>query len=458
MLDSGASRHMTYWRDIFTEYAPYRTAIRIANGQRIWSEGKGNILISIDGTTIRMTDVLYVPRLDANLLSISALNKKRLNVLFHPNGVDIMREGIPVASGILQGRTYFLRSSQVALKAHSESVKDLTRIEEAEYRLWHARMGHPSPKHLRELHRFASGIITFPLDTTHLSCTVCNFTKLTRIVSRTPFTWVSKPLAWIHTDIWGPYRTPSLGKHLYFISLIDDHTQKSWLICLKTRQAIYRGIKDWIAVIEREASCQVIKFRCDNAKEYQKFIELIRSDGIRAEPTTPYTTEQNGVAECYNRTIVQIVRSMLTWANLPHSFWGEAAMTANYLRNLLPTTTDDRSPEEQWTQQKLDVSHLRTFGCLVHVHIPKENRAKLDRVSWQGIFVRYHSTNQYRIYNPERRKVEWHTSVKFLEDTPGGIILGEKRREEDPESLMHPGTSNNDDDDSSDNEDQPDSD
>ena len=148
-------------------------------------------------------------------------------------------------------------------------------------------------------------------------------------------------------------------------------------------------------------------------------MELIRPDGIRAEPTTPYTPEQNGVAERYNRTIVQMIRSMLVWAKLPHSFWGEAAMTANYLRNLLPTAKVDQSPEEKWAEQKPDICHLRTFGCLVHVHIPKENRSKLDEVSWQGIFVGYHSSNQYRIYNPKMSKVEWHTSIKFLENTPG---------------------------------------
>ena len=105
-------------------------------------------------------------------------------------------------------------------------------------------MGHPSPKHLQELHRFASKVTTFPPNTMHLSCTVCNFTKLIRIVSRTLFIQALKPLARIHTDIWGLYQTPSLGKHFYFISLIDDHIKKSWLICLKTQQAIYKGIKN----------------------------------------------------------------------------------------------------------------------------------------------------------------------------------------------------------------------
>lgn len=49
--------------------------------------------------------------------------------------------------------------------------------------------------------------------------------------------------------------------------------------------------------------------------------------------------------------------------------------------------------------------------------------------------------------------MEWHTSVKFLEDTPGGTILGGIKRDEDPESLTHPGTPNDNDDDSSDDDD-----
>lgn len=86
------------------------------------------------------------------------------------------------------------------------------------------------------------------------------------------------------------------------------------------------------------------------------------------------------------------------------------------------------------------------------MHIPKKNRSKLDEVSWQGIFVGYHSSNQYRIFNPERRKVEWHTSVKFLEGTPGDTLLGERNGDKNSELLMHLGTFD-DDGNSSDNED-----
>lgn len=422
IIDSGASRHMTPMRSIFTKLNPTRISVTIANGEKLRAEGLGEISISIDGQNIRMTDVLYVPGLDGNLLSISALNRKGLSVYFHQHGVDIMQDNAIVATGMSKGKMYVLHTSQTALI--TRDIDDtMAKGDITPYQTWHTRMGHPSTQRLRDLHNYASGIDKFPANVEDSPCATCNLTKLTRTVSREPFTKSSRRLARIHSDIWGPYRTCSLGGHIYFISLIDDHTRKSWLICLQSRKDLYKFVNEWMKVVELDSGEKVTLFRCDNAKEYQKFEQLVRSEGIQMEYTTPYTPEQNGVAERFNRTIVQMVRSMLTWAELPHTFWGEAAVTANYLRNLLPTSANDKSPEEAWTGHKPNIRHLRTFGCLVYVYIPSENRAKLDRVSFQGIFVGYHSSHQYRVYKPKRRRVEWHTSVKFLEHIPGGRLL-----------------------------------
>ena len=125
------------------------------------------------------------------------------------------------------------------------------------------------------------------------------------------------------------------------------------------------------------------------------------------------------------------------------------AKTANYLRNLLPAGHDDLSPYELWEGSKPSVSHIRTFGCVVHVHIPSENRAKLDRVSFQGIFVGYHSNPQARIYNPSTQKIQWHTSVEFLEHVPGGNLL--RNLEETPTTML-PSYNNDGSDDDVDNE------
>lgn len=52
----------------------------------------------------------------------------------------------------------------------------------------------------------------------------------------------------------------------------------------------------------------------------------------------------------------------------------------------------------------------------VRSHTEKEKRKKLDRVSFQGIFVGYRSCNQARVFNLGTGKSSWHTAVKVLED------------------------------------------
>lgn len=185
-------------------------------------------------------------------------------------------------------------------------------------------------------------------------------------------------------------------------------------------------------MVELDSGSKLVHLRCDNAKEYIKFQKVIEAEGICVEYTSPYTPEQNGVAERYNRTIIQIVRAMLIGAKLPQSFWAEAAKTANYLRNLLPSGHDNQPPDELWSNKTSSVMHLKTFGCMVHVHIPKEKQAKLDKVSYQGIFLGYHSTCQFRVFNPQTRKVEWPTAVKFLEYIPGGQLLKRDSKENQP--------------------------
>ena len=49
--------------------------------------------------------------------------------------------------------------------------------------------------------------------------------------------------------------------------------------------------------------------------------------------TIAYTPQQNGIAECMNRTLMESARSMLSHAQLPNRFWAEAVATAAYLRN-----------------------------------------------------------------------------------------------------------------------------
>jgi hypothetical protein len=83
-------------------------------------------------------------------------------------------------------------------------------------------------------------------------------------------------------------------------------------------------------------------------------------------------------------------KCMLEHANMPMKLWAEAVLTATYLINRSPTSAlKDKVPIEAWTGNKPNIKHLRTFGALATVHIPKEKRRKLDNKSKICLLVGY---------------------------------------------------------------------
>jgi hypothetical protein len=78
----------------------------------------------------------------------------------------------------------------------------------------------------------------------------------------------------------------------------------------------------------------------------------------------PDTTQKNGIVERKNKTLVECAHSMLQGKNISNGFWEEAINTIVYLKYLSPTKILDlQNPFEFFHGYKLDVSHLRVFGC-----------------------------------------------------------------------------------------------
>ena len=73
----------------------------------------------------------------------------------------------------------------------------------------------------------------------------------------------------------------------------------------------------------------------------------------------PGSPEQNGVAERRNRTLMEMVRSMISRTNLPSFLWGEALKTALYIMNRVPTKDVPLTPFELWTGRKPSLNHLK---------------------------------------------------------------------------------------------------
>ncbi|KAL0409123.1 UNVERIFIED_CONTAM: Retrovirus-related Pol polyprotein from transposon TNT 1-94 [Sesamum radiatum] len=115
---------------------------------------------------------------------------------------------------------------------------------------------------------------------------------------------------------------------------------------------VFEKFKTWKTFVENQTGKRIKTLRTDNGLEFcnKQFSELCDEFGIKRHNTTPYTPQQNGVAERMNRTLLNKVRCLLISSGLPKTFWGEALLTAAYLINRSPSVPlNGKIPESVWT-------------------------------------------------------------------------------------------------------------
>ena len=162
--------------------------------------------------------------------------------------------------------------------------------------------------------------------------------------------------------------------------------------CLKTKSEAFQTFKYFHALIEKQAQSKIGTLHTDNGKEYTSnaFEDYLRQHGIAHQTTVPYNPQQNGVAERMNRTIMNMVRSMMFFKNVKLMFWGDAVKCAAYLRNRSPSNAlEENTPHEMWFGHLPSVRHLRFFGSTCYALIPKEQRNKLGAQSRRCILLGY---------------------------------------------------------------------
>ena len=137
------------------------------------------------------------------------------------------------------------------------------------------------------------------------------------------------------SDVWGPAGKESIGRWKYYISFTDDCTQYVHVLFLKDKGQAFDHIKEHITQIKRHFGKVPKWLWFDNGKELvnDKLKKLAVDEGIIIETSAPYSPSQNGVAERFNRTLLELARAMLISKNLPTFLWDEAVAHAAYLRN-----------------------------------------------------------------------------------------------------------------------------
>ena len=140
----------------------------------------------------------------------------------------------------------------------------------------------------------------------------------------------------------------------------------------------------------------------------------MKDRGIHFEKSSPDTPEQNGDAECQNRTIFDCVRTILIDAGLPLFLWAEAVNYIIYTKNRHVTRAlTNTTPFEVRYKKKPDISKLYPFGCKAYVYDHSPKRKKLSPRAFEGVLVGYAETQKaFRVYIPKKRSIVCSIHVK----------------------------------------------
>ncbi|GJY66091.1 retrovirus-related pol polyprotein from transposon TNT 1-94 [Tanacetum coccineum] len=428
-IDSAASNHMTGEEDLFMEMEQSKGNVTFRDESKAPVKGKVKILIRAkDGSHQYISDVYNVPNLKSNILSVGQLLEKNYDIHFKDRSATIRNQ-----EGKLIAKVPMTKNRMFILNIQHDEAKCLKICLEDHSWFWHMRYEHLNFGDLNLLS--SKGMVKGldQIDHPNQVCEGCLLGKHARSSFPKEATPKAKePQQLIHTDLCGPITPPSHGKNLYFMLFIDDYSRKTWVYFLKEKSQAFEAFKKFKAMVEKEKGLKIKSMRSDRggeflSKEFNKFCE---DNGIRRFLTAPYSPQQNGVRERKNRTILNMVRSMLKNKKMPKEFWVEAVDCAVYLLNRCPSKSlDNKTPQEAWNGMKPTVSHLRIFGSIAYVHVPSQRRSKLDDRSKKHVFVGYDKQSKgYKLYNPVTRKVVVSRDVEFEEEGSWDWSIEENER------------------------------
>ncbi|GKA17005.1 retrotransposon protein, putative, ty1-copia subclass [Tanacetum coccineum] len=229
--------------------------------------------------------------------------------------------------------------------------------------LWHCHFAHISKKRIEKLQQ--EGLLKSTDDESFDQCVSCLSGKMTRKSFPHRPERATDLLGIIHTDVCGPLRHVSRQGASYFITFTDDYSRYGYVYLLKHKHEVFETFKVFKNEVENQLGKTIKAIRSDRGGEYisQEFKDYLKANGIVQQLTPPYTPQHNGVSERRNRTLLDMVRSMINLTTLPLSLWDYALESATRILNMVPTKKVDKTPYELWYGKVPNLSYLKVWGC-----------------------------------------------------------------------------------------------
>ncbi|GFY17645.1 retrovirus-related Pol polyprotein from transposon TNT 1-94 [Trichonephila clavipes] len=327
VIDTAATSHFCNDKSLFLDLKPI-TNMKMSLATEDKScpvEGIGTLRFRVKykGSfhEITLTDVLFNPKLRRNLLSGSRLESKGAHFVG--------------TKEIWHQRFCHVNNDYLVKTSKNDSVKGLPRL----------------------------------TDNGKTQCIPCKLAKSKRVsFKKTGAVRSKRPLELLHMDLCGPMPTESQGGNKYFLSIIDDYSRKVTVFAIRNKSDVFHTFIRFQKRAERFLSRKVIAVRTDGGLEFcnKDMDSFLTELGIKHEVTNSYTPEMNGVAERFNLTALDGIKTLLKSSEVPHKFWGEALLCFTYAWNRICHKDSNKTPFEKYSGRKPSVLHLIPFVCLAY--------------------------------------------------------------------------------------------
>ncbi|GAA0157982.1 transmembrane signal receptor [Lithospermum erythrorhizon] len=394
-IDSGATNHITADLNNLSLYHDYHGSdkISVGNGQTLPINHTGKTSISAyPNKYVHLNNILHVPQITKNLLSVSQLAAdNNVYLEFHAGHCFVKDlQGRILLQGKLDQGLYRLESN-ASSQDHSASLPKPSHFalvgEKTSFDKWHERLGHPAPHIVQKL--VAQSLISTSNPVNKLSQSVCASCQLGKShrFHLPASTFVSTaPLELVYSDVWGKSPVVSNKGFQYYVHFTDHFTKYVWFYPMKSKSEVYQIFNEFKAMVETKFERKIKTLQSDWGGEYRNLNLL----GITHQLSCPHTPSQNGAAERKHRHIVETGLTLLAKASMPLKYWDDAFSSAVYLINRLPNKSlDYMSPYQKVCGRHPQYNLLKVFGCRCYPYLRPYNKHKLHFRSLPCIFTGY---------------------------------------------------------------------
>ena len=349
-IDSGATAHMTSDPRAIFNLKRVKANVFMGDGTPLEIKGRGElkIITNVKGKRqeLTLTNVALVPELQNTLISVTKLMEHDLKIEFSKKECLIYRQNQVIASGVRENNLLRLNGS---IKTHNDEQEKMqfTKSDETSIETWHRRLGHLGYESIKELKNksMVIGLEELKIPTERSMCEGCLSGRQTRKTfqkERSGQEAVGEELEVledIHSDVVGPISPSTPGGKRFYVTFIDGKSTFTVTIPMAKKSEVTQHFKEFKAEMENQTGKKIKRLRTDNGGEYTTHAlqQFLKENGIKHITTPPHSPQNNGLAERTGRTITEKARTMIHSRNLPKSRWGEAVVTATYLKNRSPS-------------------------------------------------------------------------------------------------------------------------